>query len=208
MTKSFRRTGSSQAPRARDRSSGRPLKNSRSVSTERQAAPCFAYDPAIAAGSKGFRSRPRLGLAFLISAIPAGCPAAIFRRSAPTKSRGFPAASARRRMASVPTPAFAVAISLALTARIFSRMSATCELLSELDERLELRARSTALDELEGLLHAVLERRRLPRHVDRGPGVESHDVARRAAGVLQGRHHHLARLLHAGHAQRLGVVHR
>src|SRR6267142_2389501 len=160
------------------------------------------------AGSNCSRSTPLLGLAFLISAITAGKPAAIFRRRAPAKSRGAPVPSARRRIAVASTLVFAFAISSALTARIFSRMSATCELLGEFHERFELCSRRAALDQLEGLLHAVLKAWRATGDVDRSPGVERYDVAGRAGGILQRGHDHLAGFFHRRHAQRLGIVDR
>src|SRR5262252_7035596 len=97
------------------------------------------------AGSKSARSSPLLGLAFLISATTAGRPAATFLRNAPSKSLVSGASSARRRNDATSTPRFALATSSALTARIFCRMSATRQLLGELDERVELGARRPAL---------------------------------------------------------------
>src|SRR5260221_7476922 len=130
----------------------------------------------MAAGSIRSRRTPLLGLAFLISAITAGRPTAIFARREPTKSRAFPAASASRRTAAAPRVFFAFAISSALTARILSRISATRELLGEFHECFALGARRNPLNPLERLLHALLEACRLAAHVDCGPGVERDDV--------------------------------
>src|SRR6266571_2815777 len=153
------------------------------------------------AGSNGARSTPWLGLAFLISAMTAGSPAAIFARSAPTKSRGFSAASAWRRTAASPRIRLAFAISSALTARIWSRMSATRKLLRQLHEPVELGPRRAALEHLEGALDSLLEASRLAGDVDRRAGVERDDIARGSRLVIQRGHDDAARLLHRGHAQ-------
>src|SRR5262249_17653371 len=102
-----------------------------------------------------------------------------------SKSLGFDASSARRRIVARSTAALALAISSALTPRIFCKMSATRELLSELDERIELCARGPALDQLERLFHTVLEARCLAANVYGCAGVERDDVARGSTDVFQ-----------------------
>jgi hypothetical protein len=80
---------------------------------------------AIVAGWKSSRSTPLLGLAFLISAITADAPAAIFARIAATKSRAGPAASASARSATSGRSRLAATTSSRFTARILRRMSLT-----------------------------------------------------------------------------------
>src|SRR5262245_11300564 len=87
-------------------------------------------------------------------------------------------------------------------------MSATRELLGEFDEGVELGARRAALDQLERLVDPVLKTGSPAAHIDRGAGVERHDIARRARAVLQCRQDDLARFLYRGYPQRTGVVHR
>ena len=77
--KSLRSTGSAQAARACCRYAALPWKNCRSVSTDRQAAPCARSSPRSRPGRNRARSTPLLGLAFLISAITAGLPSAELR---------------------------------------------------------------------------------------------------------------------------------
>src|SRR5262249_43732512 len=131
-----------------------------------------------------------------------------FRRRAATKSRGFAACSARRLIVGVSTFAFAAATSSALTARILRRISATRELLCKFHERIQLGPRRAALDQIERLLHAVLEAGRLAPHVDRRAGIERDDVSRGAGGVLESGYDYFSRLLHGRDAKRPRVVHR
>src|SRR5215831_5042445 len=140
--------------------------------------------------------------------MTAGRPAAIFFRKAPAKSRGVSADSARWRIAAGLTARLASATSAALTASILSRISGTRQLLSELDERVQLRARRSALEQIECPFHSVLERRRLPADVDRGARVQGHDVAGGPACVLKSRDDDFARLFHGRNAQGPGIVHR
>src|SRR5262245_54085587 len=140
--------------------------------------------------------------------MTASAPPTVLRRSALAKSLGAAASSARRRIAEALTAFFALAISSALTERIFSRISATCELLREFHESVELGARRAALDQLECFLHAVLEGRGLTPDVDGGAGVEGHDVSRGSTGVLECGHDDPARFLDRRDAQGPRVVHR
>src|SRR5882672_7919391 len=140
--------------------------------------------------------------------MTAGRPAAILPRRAPAKSRGVSAASARRRTAAALTACLACATSAALTARIFSRMSATRELLSEFDEGIELGARRAALKQLERPLHSVFERRSPPADIDRRARDQGNDVARGPAGVLERGDDDLARFFHCRNSQGLRVVDR
>src|SRR6476660_3899490 len=77
----------------------------------------------MSAGSNSSRSTPLLGLAFLISAMTAARPAAIFARKAPSKSRVSTRLKASSRMASSDFFFFAAATSSRLTATIWFRMS-------------------------------------------------------------------------------------
>src|SRR5512140_2676079 len=94
----------------------------------------------MSAGMKSARNSPLLGLAFLISAITALRPAAILRRSAPSKSRVRTRLSASARIASNDVFFFAAAISSRLTATIWLRMSDISgrQRLRQLDQLLEL----------------------------------------------------------------------
>src|SRR6266446_5644203 len=121
--KSLRNTGNVAAARACVKYSGAPWKYDRSVSTDKQVAPPRSKLAAIAVGSKLARNTPLLGLAFLISAITADSPAAIFARNAPSKSRGGGAARAARSVSANGRTRLAAAISSALVARIRVRMS-------------------------------------------------------------------------------------
>ena len=76
------------AARAARRCSGEPRKNSRSVSTDRAAAPPRSYPAAMRGGSKSRRMRPRLGDARLISAMTAGRSSPIRASIAARKPRG------------------------------------------------------------------------------------------------------------------------
>src|SRR5262245_54442477 len=127
----------------------------------------------MAAGSKLSRSTPRLGLAFLISAITAGRPAASRARSAPTKSRGGAALRAAFSRAGCGRAFLARASSPALAARMRCRTSAIGP--GEADEGVELLARRAAGDHRLGLLHAGDHGRRQPRDVDGGAGIQRDD---------------------------------
>src|SRR3989339_2279633 len=72
---------------------------------------------------KSARSTPLDGLAFLISAITAGWPAAILARRAPTKSRVRTRLSASKRMAASDLRWMAAATSSHFTATILFRIS-------------------------------------------------------------------------------------
>src|SRR3990167_3466439 len=77
----------------------------------------------MSAGMKSWRITPLLGLAFLISAITAAWPLAIFARSAPSKSRVSTRLSASWRMVARGRRFCAAATSSCLTATILFRMS-------------------------------------------------------------------------------------
>src|SRR5664279_602904 len=77
----------------------------------------------MSAGMKSSHNTPLEGLAFLISAITAGCPAAILARRAPTKSRVSTRDSASARTMASGFLFCAAATSSRLTATIWFRMS-------------------------------------------------------------------------------------
>src|SRR3954469_13516656 len=105
----------------------------------------------MSAGMKSGRITPLLGLAFFTSAITAGLPAAIFARSAPSKSRVSTRLSASSRTASSDFFFFAAATSSCLTATILSRMLSLMsarQLPGNRDQLLQLRLGGAGLQHL------------------------------------------------------------
>ena len=130
--------------------------------------------------------------------MTAGRPAAIFARSAPTKSRGGGAARARalhlgqrHRARAPPRAPRACARGCARGCRpIGGRHALACFLVKAMKSS-SFCARLALGDRLARALDAVLERLGDARDVERRAGVQHHDVERRAGLVLQHREDHL-----------------
>src|SRR3990167_5656968 len=151
----------------------------------------------MSAGMKSARSTPLLGLAFLISAITALCPAAILRLSAPSKSRVSTRLSASARMAAKGTRFWAAATSSRLTATIWFRMSdmsSGAQGSGQFDQLPELGLGRAGFDRRAGLVDAGLDGIGDVGRVQGRAGVEDHDVACRAGLVVQHADQHLAGL--------------
>src|SRR3954471_6352722 len=215
--KSLRSTGNWQAARACSRYATLPWKNCTSVSTDRQAAPCFSYERAICAGTKSSRNTPFDGLAFFTSAITAARPAACFARNAPTKSRRS-RDDASRRNSSSGALCSAARTSSRLTAMMRSRMSlisvslrwllrdqclnSVLELLREANQFVDFRARLAACNGFARKLNTVRNRRRHIRRIERRARVQRDDLARAARLVVERLEQHRFRLSGIRHFQR------
>src|SRR3954463_3447240 len=133
----------------------------------------------MSAGSNSSRSTPLLGLAFLISAITAARPAAIFVRKAPSKSRVSTRLSASSRTTSSDFFFFAAATSSCLTATILSRMLSLMsarQLPGNGDQLLQLRLGGAGLQHLARAGDAVLDVGCDVGRIKRRAGIEQHDV--------------------------------
>src|SRR3954453_16086368 len=163
----------------------------------------------MSAGMKSARSTPLLGLAFFTSAMTAAWPAAIFARRAASKSRVSTRVKASSRTASSGFFFLAAVTSSCLTATIWSRMSliSACQRLGGAHQLVHLRARRAGLQRGACTGDPVRDAGSDVGGVQRRARIEHHDVARRAALVVQ----HLAdqgqRLLRRSHLERTVARH-
>src|SRR6185369_7000124 len=160
---------------------------------------------------KSARNTPLLGLAFLISAITALLHAPTLRRKAASKSRVSTRLSASARTAAKGTFFCAAAISSRLTATICVRMSDITSGRQRACQRhqlFELCLARARFDRRASLADARLNRVRDIGGIERGAGVEDHDVARRAGLIVEHAHQHQPRLLGRFYLQRAVAGHR
>lgn len=191
--KSLRITGSRQALRAARKSSSLPPKNSRSVSTDKHAAPLSWYEAAICAGSRSARMSPT-GARPLDLHDDGRLARRDLRAKGPLKPLGASASRASRSTASIGRRSRASAISRRLTSRMrvegcrpsqpaFARPRVKATRL------VQLGAGGSGGEGLPGELHAVRKARHDARDVQRRRGIEDDDVARGAGLVGQHREH-------------------